>query len=132
ISFRAVFATHPNIETRLRNLGDEWVARERIRRHRKLQQAQGSSAVINAESLGYAQHIVESISKEIKYILSEPEGACLVLYALVISRSKRAKMPKIKHEQKKALPNLITQVKGLGPSVYIPLVDLSLPAVQRL
>lgn len=135
ILFKRLFSTHPDIDTRLRQLGNGWVARARVRKNKQLREAQKTAeqAPINTQTLGYAREVLESIPAPIHYILGQPQSTTLLLYAIILAASGSQKLPKkLSYEQVGELERLITQAKDFNPRWLIPIIDLSLPTLQRL
>jgi len=135
ILFKGLFSTHPDIDTRLRQLGNGWVARARVRRNKQFKEAQKTAekAPINTQSLGYAREILESIPAPIHYILSQPQSTVLLLYAIILAASDSKKLPKkLSYEEVGELNRLTEQAKGFNPRWLIPIIDLALPTLQRL
>lgn len=127
IFFTRLFSTHPDTHTRLQHLGPGWIARARVR-----QQAT-PCPMPSTTSLGYARQLLKEIPPSLHYTVSEPRGASLMLYALILAQSKKPILPKgLTYEEKKTLLALIKEARLFSPRWLLPLVDLSLPAIQRL
>jgi len=135
ILFKQLFSTHPDIDTRLRQLGNGWVARARVRQNKQFKDAQKTAeqAPINTRTLGYAREVLENIPAPIHYILSQPQSTTLLLYAIILAASDNPKSPKkLSYEQIGELERLIAQAKEFNPRWLIPMIDLALPTLQRL
>lgn len=133
IFFTGLFSTHPDIDTRLRQLGDGWVARARVRQRVMDAQKTAEQSPINVHSLGYARNVLDSIPTSVHHILSDPNSASLMLYAIVLSASNNKKLPsKLSFAQINQLEKLLPKAAALNPRALLPVIDLALPAIQRL
>lgn len=133
IFFTGLFSTHPNIDTRLRQLGDGWVARARVRQRVMEAQKTTKQPPINVQSLGYAREVLDSIPTSVHYLLSDPNSASLMLYAIILSASTNKKFPtKLSFSQTNQLERLIQEASALNQRTLLPVIDLALPAIQRL
>lgn len=133
LRFARLFATHPDIDTRLRRLGGGWEARARVREQRQLAPQEGALG-FNAKAMGYAHSLVASLPATITYQLSHVRGACMVLYAMIMVGSERliAAPAELNKEEREYLPVLMAQIQAMGRRTRIPLLDLALPVIQTL
>jgi hypothetical protein len=88
--------------------------------------------VVSSAHLGYAHSLVEGIPAALSQQLHDPTGACLVIYALLMNVSQQKLLPAINADERSRLPTLAEQINALGSRTRLPLIDLSLPALQRL
>lgn len=128
IRLRRLLATHPDIDTRLASIDPSWVARARVRQRQQSRPAPRPSS----PSLGYAQSLVASLPDALTRNLHTPEGACLVIYALLMEVGYQRFLPAVSEVDKHTLPTLVEQADKLGSRARLPLIDLALPALQRL
>lgn len=132
IHLRQLLATHPDIDTRLKEIDPSWIARARARER---QQDNASATIGNppdTRQLGYAQSLITSLPPALSQALHDANGACLVIYALLMDVSQQKFLPAVKPEDKQKLPALVEQITQLGSRTRLPLLDLALPALQRL
>ena len=115
--FRRLLATHPPLDERLGALGEDWVARARVRARADAPQPDTTSASpplpegaagfsaetatpaadaprpsaqvgrVDEANVGYARTLLDALPADINRTLHDPAGAELALYALVISSS---------------------------------------------
>lgn len=130
IRWRRLLATHPDIDTRLTNIDPSWLARARVRERR--QQEKPDQPTVSSPALGYAQSLVASIPEALMQQLHTPDGASLVIYALLMNVGYQRFLPAVAEADKHRLPLLAEQIDQLGSRIRLPLADLALPALQRL
>lgn len=130
--WQALFATHPPIDVRLRHLGPGWEARARVRQQRV--NRNDAEPVFNANAMGYAHSLIASLPVTMTQLLSDEEGARLMVYALIMAGSQRL-IPaptELTKAQREYLPTLMAQIRTLGKRTRIPLLDLAVPTIQSM
>ena len=131
IHWRSLLATHPDIDTRLHDIDPSWVARARVRQ-RQQDSDKTASSLPDTQQLGYAQSLIAGLPDNLMQTLHEPAGACLLVYALLMDVSQQKFLPAVSQTEKQQLPALAEQIAQLGSRTRLPLLDLALPALQRL
>lgn len=133
--FARLLATHPDIDTRLRNIDPTWLARARVR-GRKLKQSSnnhpGNKPVTAVSNPGYAHTLIDMMPASILQQVHQPDGAMLVIYAILMNVSQQKFMPAISEQQRGRLPSLVEQITALGSRTRLPLIDLAAPALLKL
>ncbi len=133
--FKRLLASHPESEDRLAQIDTRWVARARVRQRRQSAEKEAATAPPNPlgdKQLGYAQQYLAAIPGTVRQRLKDPQGACLVIYALIVDLNKSQQLPGVNENDKLMLPILVDQLQDMGKRSRIPLIDLALPAIQRL
>lgn len=125
-----LLATHPDIDTRLHQIDPSWVARSRARLRPKTSPAVKTSNV-TALLPDKAQSVIAAIPDTLHQALHQPDQAMLVVYALLMSLSQQQRLPAINPAQRLELAALNQQLQAFT-NYRLILIDLSLPALQRL
>ena len=106
---------------------------------RTLTSALASVGAPSAEHVAYASTLLAGLPEPVVTAAREPFGARTVVYALLIDRDESVRRAQFQHLDAFAWPGttaelqrLLPYVEPLGPEVYIPLVDLALPALRQL
>jgi len=91
------------------------------------------------EHIAYASTLLASLPEPLVAAAREPFGARTVVYALLIDPDESVRRVQFQHLDSFAWPGttaevqrLLPYVEPLGPETFIPLVDLSLPALRQL
>jgi Zn-dependent protease with chaperone function len=132
IHWRRLLATHPDIDTRLKQIDPSWIARARARQRQQENTASPTGKLPDTRQLGYAQSLIAGIPPTLSQALHDTNGACLVIYALLMDVSQQKFLPAVAPVDKQKLPELAQQINQLGSRTRLPLIDLALPALQRL
>ncbi len=89
--------------------------------------------------LRYAEELRESLPEQIRDAAHDPEGACAILYALVLSEEAAQRQTQLAHlaesvgaEIRARLEALQPQVSSIARRARLPLVNLALPALRQL
>ncbi len=92
-----------------------------------------------AEHVEYARDLMEGMDPELRDATRKPEGALTVVVALVLSEDPETRKDQIKRgetllggEVMAASQRLHELIRSLGPGARLPLLDLALPALQKL
>jgi Zn-dependent protease with chaperone function len=150
-------STHPPIDERIRRLDPSWSAADGpIDRPRHAEAAAehglegaAASAALSPlalaasagkprpRHLAYARELLESLPGEITVAAHEPGGASALILALVAAGSSAPLPPRFFEadgggEMTTRVRDLLPRVESLSPASRLPLVDLALPALDRL
>lgn len=129
--FAKWLATHPDIDTRLRNIDPTWIARARVRKQ-KLDSKPTQSRLPTSGNLGYAESLISMMPESLMQQIHTPNGALLVTYALLMDVSQQKFLPAIDGVERGKLPSLAEKIAALGSRTRLPLIDLVVPALMRL
>lgn len=153
----SLLATHPPIEQRIQRLDPAFsaevaastdvvagVASEATMGFAAGQVAMSPTGVSNSignvgdAQLGYAHQILEKLPEELWLAVRDAEGARCLVFALLLAVEKeplealKSSFPEMDAEQMKAILSMIKPLRKVGREVWLPLLELAIPALEEL
>jgi Zn-dependent protease with chaperone function/uncharacterized tellurite resistance protein B-like protein len=150
-SFFGLFATHPPIEERIRRIDPRWngtvsssAPEQKIEavppgRDRAQQFYAGVGALTEA-SLAEARHRLQALSPELRAAAHNTLGSCMTVFAVLLAGADsearklhlRYLQAQLQGESWSEFVRVLAEVSKLGRKMYLPLVELALPALRQL
>lgn len=94
---------------------------------------------IDPERLDRAHKLLAALPAPLVMAAREPAGACLIVYALILSREPATLQKQLTHLEQSGSPQLPESVRdtaarlqALAPELKLPLLDLALPAMRAM
>lgn len=147
----AFFATHPPLEERIRRIDPRWkgdfnerapvrTAEATTSAHAQMQSFAGAVGEPTAASLVEARERLQTLTPELRNEIHSSFGGCLTIFALIIAApdhtSGKAQWQYLREQLPPAsftqLLRVYDEVGTLERKMYLPMVDLALPALRQL
>jgi Zn-dependent protease with chaperone function/uncharacterized tellurite resistance protein B-like protein len=149
--FFGLLATHPPIEERIRRIDPHWDGKftKKVRapdpevtveRQGNTQQFYAGVGALTEASLAEARHRLQALSPGLRAAAHNTLGSCMTVFALLLASAGdntrklhlRYLQGELKGESWNELVRVLGEVAKLERKMYLPLVELALPALRQL
>jgi Zn-dependent protease with chaperone function/uncharacterized tellurite resistance protein B-like protein len=149
--FFGLFATHPPIEERIRRLDPRWdgtfTKRGRVpepevaeERQDRAQQFYAGVGALTEASLAEARHRLQALSPVLRAAAHNTLDSCMTVFAVLLASADqdarklhlRYLQAELNGESWNELVRVLGEVSKLERKMYLPLVELALPALRQL